>query len=247
MRNLKKTVYFTLLELLLVIAVIAILSSLLLPALSKAKETSRAAACQGNLKQFAYGAIQYSSDYNDYTLTYITYGYPTLENCSWFITLGPYLGLGNSSSEIFQRYTTQNTLYTCPSHRWREGLPNIRGYWGRGYGINYHFASNGTTDYFLDGGLHPKTSMVKYPSSLIYFLETDNPLVTTSFQNKIYGDLSAWKMSDGGYFVEKNWHNGYPNQLYFDGHIGKAKWYSIPGTMEGDPKIWRLNGIASGR
>lgn len=242
MCNLKRTVYFTLLELLLVIAVIAILSSLLLPALSKAKETSRAAACQGNLKQFAYGAILYSSDYNDYTLTYANAG-----NCSWFVTLGSCFGFGNSYSDILQKYCTQNTLYTCPSHRWRDGLPNILGYWGRCYGINFHFASNCTTDYFLDGGLHPKTSMVKYPSSLIYFLESDNPLVYTSAQNKIYGDLSTWKMSDGGYFVEKSWHNGYPNHLYFDGHVGKAKWYSIPGTMEGDPKIWRLSDTPFGR
>lgn len=57
---------FTLIELLIVIAIIAILASLLLPALSKAKERAMDSMCRGNLKQIGYGMIMYAGDFNSW-------------------------------------------------------------------------------------------------------------------------------------------------------------------------------------
>ncbi len=57
---------FTLIELLIVIAIISILASLLLPALGRAKMTANAIKCVGNLKQCGSSMLQYATDYNNF-------------------------------------------------------------------------------------------------------------------------------------------------------------------------------------
>jgi len=55
---------FTLLELLIVIAIIVILASLLLPALSRAKEQARRAKCISNLKQISLAVKEFALDHD---------------------------------------------------------------------------------------------------------------------------------------------------------------------------------------
>jgi prepilin-type N-terminal cleavage/methylation domain-containing protein/prepilin-type processing-associated H-X9-DG protein len=57
---------FTLTELLIVIAIIAILAALLLPALSKGKDQAQSAACKNLLRQIGLGLKMYASDYGWY-------------------------------------------------------------------------------------------------------------------------------------------------------------------------------------
>lgn len=56
---------FTLIELIVVIGIIAILAAMLLPALNKARDTAKGAACQNNLKQFITANQLYLGDYDD--------------------------------------------------------------------------------------------------------------------------------------------------------------------------------------
>lgn len=57
--------YFTLIELLIVIAIIAILAALLLPALNRARSKAHETKCLGNQKQIFTAMVSYANDFRD--------------------------------------------------------------------------------------------------------------------------------------------------------------------------------------
>jgi len=64
---------FTLVELLVVIGIIALLISILLPALSKARESANRTKCMANQRQVMMAALQYTNEYKGF-----------LPFCNWF-------------------------------------------------------------------------------------------------------------------------------------------------------------------
>lgn len=86
---------FTLVELLVVIAVIGILTSLLLPALAMGRERARGLVCQGNLKQIGMSVLMYANDHDDMIPSVF----------SWSNDLPAYL---------VPMTTARMTVWTCP-------------------------------------------------------------------------------------------------------------------------------------
>lgn len=148
-------------ELLIVIAIIAILAGMLLPALKAARDKAYDAVCRNNLKQMSYAASLYSGDYNGFLVpAYQVYYYngtrQTGGNACWFAYLSGHNGLPN------YRLNPGKTFYCpkCPDVK----TPSTQHFQYKDYGINIYIttgvASYNTTWY--------KMSQLKHASTLFF-------------------------------------------------------------------------------
>ncbi len=112
---------FSLLELLVVVAILAILAAILFPAFALSRENARRSSCQSNEKQIGLGLLQYIGD-SDETMPFSFYGTSgnsnppgtSPANYKWMDAIFPYV--------------KAEPVFNCPSdsaanrYRFRNGL-----------------------------------------------------------------------------------------------------------------------------
>jgi prepilin-type N-terminal cleavage/methylation domain-containing protein/prepilin-type processing-associated H-X9-DG protein len=125
---------FTLIELLIVIAIIAILASMLLPALNSAREKAKSIKCASNLKQCGTNFAMYADDFDGYTpIRSSNYSVPELANVPYWCATMHNTGYVKDGSQVFSGFqVSRNSVYSCPS---MTEAANSRDDW-LGYGIN---------------------------------------------------------------------------------------------------------------
>lgn len=209
---------FTLVELLIVIAIICILAGLLLPALKKAREMGNQIICSSNLKSIGTAIYGYANDYNGYIVPYHLGG----TDLTWEKKLACYLGYtGSDSYDSVTAWVTNSKLNKCPSAKWVwKDISEAGGYYNN-YGCNVHIIKHPTS---LVVGLFEEAppsslnlSSVKTPSLSFILVDGHNAPVIT-------GDWNVTACTTTGTEIINHRHNMNANVLYLDAHVKAFPW-----------------------
>lgn len=122
---------FTLVEILVVIAVIAILAAMLFPVFARARENARRTSCLSNLKQIGLGVAQYQQDYDEY----FPLGTQEDWNNGWPTTVQPYI----NSIQVF-RCPNDDANVLAPDWIVDVAADGTVSYWA---GVPISYAANG--------------------------------------------------------------------------------------------------------
>ena len=203
---------FTLIELLIVIAIIAILAGMLLPVLNSAREKSKQISCLNNMMALGKAGMFYCDDYNGYTVPYGTGG-ERPGSGEWYRgggrgTLWHYLKLPDVDNSViggvaFSRSGKKiTTKISCPSA----------------------FPASAATHYFygLNGQIQNcvKLERCTKPSRSCYFSESADTYPLVNYQQS--GSYPfAWRHNNGCIVV------------FLDGHAEHRRYGTLPLTYFG--------------
>jgi prepilin-type N-terminal cleavage/methylation domain-containing protein/prepilin-type processing-associated H-X9-DG protein len=230
---------FTLVELLVVVAIIAVLAGMLLPALAKAKSKAQGIVCANNTKQLLLAWQMYAAD-NDDRLVYNLGGDRTRRsvatNLSWNWvnnTMTWELDPENTNTAFIGKarlapYSNRSaSIYRCPSDHALSAVQKQAGWTARVRSLSMN-AMIGDAGESLRGGVNVnnptyqqflKLSSIRNPVKIFVFLDEHPDSINDGyFLNK--PDELEWVDLPASY------HNGAASVSFADGHSEIHKWNS---------------------
>jgi len=194
---------FTLLELLVVIATISLLAAMLLPALSRGKESARATQCLGNLRQLGLAVKLYTDENAD--------EFPRSQHSAfangllpWERTMAPLLG---STTVLWTNLLYR--VYRCPSDK--KPAP-----WS--FGLSVYYELGPEDDYAGKPQTWRRLSQVPRPTATILFAENN------SAADHIMPHF--WSRPGDAEDVASLRHQGRSNYIFADGHVNVRKLFN---------------------
>lgn len=206
-----RRVAFTLIELLVVVSIIALLVSILLPALGKAREQAKVLLCLNNVRQLMMAEIYYAQDNNDrlppgnFAQMYAMHGInppQPLWPVVWHDALDPYIDNDAQQGEADYRLT-------CPN--FKRMHPSIQP-----WGINGSpYGQIGYMDNDRDGQMYGAKDL--WAAKCLPVLRVKRPgellVISESYWNPWYPGKTAWML--GGPANPKPWRQ-YPELRHRD-------------------------------
>jgi prepilin-type N-terminal cleavage/methylation domain-containing protein/prepilin-type processing-associated H-X9-DG protein len=235
---------FTLVELLVVIAVIAILASLLLPALGSAKVKAKAISCLSNMKQLGLACQLYADEANDrfpYNLGASEIRQTVAQNqfLNWSSTVMDWevqnpdnpSTSDNTNSVLLTKggigpYISHSAgVYRCPSDTVLSDIQSSAGWDKRVRSISMNamvgdagsFSKSGSNTNNPDYKQFFKVSQVPKPSQIFVFIEEHPDSINDGYFLN-YPDRWEW------FDLPASYHNGAANLNFTDGHAEMHSW-----------------------
>ncbi|MPN21346.1 hypothetical protein SDC9_168725 [bioreactor metagenome] len=207
----------------IVIAIIAILAALLLPALQAARESGYRSDCATKMRQLNVACALYMADYNDVILKDLTpsadyYWLSTIWRLGYF-GYNSYMTAGNAKKSIA----------LCPKNI-PPGLPGLFSNYCRVSRSAYH----GRYGYCGTNGFY-RLSRLPSPARQIFLMESAPKTAAWMGNDGIYlrnGEPTCWSArTTRTAFC----HAGQTNALFADGHTASMRPGNIEETMMEDP------------
>lgn len=225
-----KKKFFTLIELLIVISIIAILAGMLLPALSMARDRARTIQCAGNLKQLSMGILQYAIDSRDF-YPHIPNPEPTGEPMLIWDDLineyAPVPRLTQTEKEArFVKIRGRANAYLCPSDR--SGVSAYGAdFYRRTYALTRGTANPAEYEKYpgiYGAGAAIRQGEVRFPSQTFAIVEMASDTNTLGYTSNasVQNAAKQWTGNPKLHGIYRY------NYAYADGHVG------LKNSREGD-------------
>ena len=224
--------HFTLIELLIVVAIIAILAAMLLPVLNQARERGKSVNCVNNLKELGLGVGMYEGDHNDH-LPPIAGGNGGGTRPVWTQALmgpnpaAPSEPYSHCLGMTVGRYAS-NRLFRCPSMYGSYDLTATAAGGGAGWWVsNPHYGVNEWL-YTRTSGQSFKLGFFRKPSKKIFLADC---------WERDSGDFS---IKEKGYY---RWRPDVSGNRYYGNIAGRHLSSVSVLHLDGHVKGYRLNNI----